>query len=75
MQKYNFDAFSCRHFNFKIVLQSAPEHAIFIQKIDKFSSTPYGASTFGRRLYRILDTPLVRAKSVYFTMSLVGGDS
>ena len=40
MQKYNFDAFFCRHFNFKIVLQSAPEHAIFIQKIDKFSSTP-----------------------------------
>ena len=70
MQKYNFDAFSCRHFNFKIVLQSAPEHAIFIQKIDKFSSTPYGASTlgpYGPRLYRILDTPLVRAKSVYFT--------
>jgi len=33
------EAFCCRHINFKTVFQSAPEHAIFIQKIEKFSHT------------------------------------
>jgi len=37
MQKINFEAFSCRHFHFKTVLQSAPEHTIFIQKTENFS--------------------------------------
>ena len=37
MHKNNFDAFSCTQLNFKnsAVLQSAPEHAIFIQKLEK----------------------------------------
>ena len=30
------EAFCCRHINFKTVFQSAPKHAIFIQKIEKF---------------------------------------
>jgi len=37
------EAFCCRHINFKTVFQSAPEHAIFIQKIEKFSQTPVAA--------------------------------
>jgi len=40
MQKINFEAFSCKHFHFKTVLQSAPEHTIFIQKIEKFFLGP-----------------------------------
>ena len=28
----HFEAISCRHLNFKNVLQNAPEHAIFIKK-------------------------------------------
>jgi len=30
-------AICCRHINFKAVFQSTSEHAIFIQKIEKFS--------------------------------------
>jgi len=68
MQKNNFEAFSCRHFNLKTVLQSAPEHAIFIQKIENFLPTPsapirrHDPCAFGARpllpLYKILGTPL-----------------
>jgi len=40
------EAFCCRRINFKTVFQSASEHAVFIQKIEKFSgeghSTPTG---------------------------------
>jgi len=32
-----FDAFWYRHINFKTVFQNTSEHAIFIQKIEKFS--------------------------------------
>ena len=31
------EAFCCRHIYFKTVFQSASEHAVFIQKIGKFS--------------------------------------
>jgi len=31
-KKNNFEASSCRHFNFKTLLQNAPEHFIFSQK-------------------------------------------
>ena len=46
-----FEAFCCRHINFETVFQSALEHAIFIQKIEKKSGEgcirplgAYGAS-------------------------------
>jgi len=34
----DFRGFCCRYIYFKTVFQSAPEHATFIQKIEKFSA-------------------------------------
>jgi len=50
MQNIDFEAFSCKHFNFKNSDPVCARTTIFIQKIEKFSHPSLGAST--------LDPPL-----------------
>ena len=61
----------------KTVIQSAPEHTIFIQKIEKFSHPSLGASTGSSRpltpLYKILDTPLAVNTTLLVWFSAVIG--
>ena len=79
MQKNNSEAFSCRHFNFKTVLQSAHEHAIFIQKIEKNSPRrlwrldprAFGARLLPDLLYKILDIPLYTLPPAWCILSII----
>ena len=61
-------AFCCRHINFKTAFQSAPEHAIFIQKIEKKFSSP--DPTFNRRGYPTRSHPPRRVRRVGFSPSV-----